>query len=195
MVNHNIANLNGLSLIPNVVLRSAFNSPNLLNIIHLSICSFLPKLDILKAFIAKANVDILLISETWLDPSIDSHMIRIAGYKLYRCDRSLLYSFGNLVKGGGVAMFVRCGISVKVLGHSSGMDQIEFLFAQININKAPILLGVVYFPHPAAFKLNPLLKFLDNFASNFENILIGGDFNVDLLDDSDCLKHVLLEKL
>lgn len=187
--------MNGPGVIPNIVLRNAFKNNNTFNAIHLNSRSMFHSMDVLKSFIFKVKIDALLVSETWINSSISDQMVRIAGYKLYRHDRSKVDSLGNAVTGGGVALYLKCGIPVKVLCKSDAKDDIEYMLVEVKTNKKSILLGVVYFPDPAAYKLVPLIKALETFAPNYEHILLGGDFNIDLLDNSLYLKQVFLNNL
>jgi len=193
MALNNAANHSGL--IPNVVLRSALKTKNSLNIIHINIRSLLNKIALLKSFIIKTNTHIILLSETWLNCDISSEMVKLPGFKLFRNDRSKLDESGNIKTGGGVAIYVKCGLPVKVLSHSNHNDDIEFIIAETKINNETILLGSVYFSKPAAYKLTPFMKELDKFSSKFNNIIIGGDFNIDIIDCSNILKNIFEKKI
>jgi hypothetical protein len=182
-------------LIPNIILRSALQNKHSLNIIHLNIRSLFNKMDLLKSFIFKTNVQIILISESWLDPHISSAMVKIPGFKLYRSDRTILDESGNLKIGGGVCIYARCGLPVRVLSHHTEKDEVEFLLAELKINGVSTLIGSVYCASPAVYKLAPIMNALDRFGSNYENLIIGGDFNIDILDNNSILKNVFINKI
>jgi len=168
--------------IPNVVLKNALNDKNLLNVIHVNIKSLVAKIDNLKLYISKTNVHVILVSETWLDEDLTDQMVHIPGYKLYRHDRKKLNDRGNDMRGGGVAVFVKCGLSVKIITKSAETDKIEFLFLELKTNHNTVMLGCVYFPYASVSKFQPLKNALNTFAGSYEHIIIGGDFNVDLLE-------------
>lgn len=68
-----------------------------LGFLHINIRSLLPKIDQLKVLVHGSNPDVLVITEKWLRRSISYPEILLAGYNLFRQDRSY--------KGGGVAIF------------------------------------------------------------------------------------------
>lgn len=49
--------------------------------------------------------DVFTVSETWLDETIESTLLAIDGYDLFRSDRSRLGPAG-VKKGGGLAIYV-----------------------------------------------------------------------------------------
>ena len=59
---------------------------------------FVSKLDELQLLFVSNNADIAAITETWLHDDIDSNMIEIPEYMLFRLDR------GGERQGGGVAV-------------------------------------------------------------------------------------------
>lgn len=73
-----------------------FNAQGLLEGTHFeNICSMLVKLD----------VDVIAISESWLNSNISNKMIDINRYQLFRSDRK--FKRGLIKKeGGGVCMYV-----------------------------------------------------------------------------------------
>ena len=53
----------------------------------------------------KNNLDILLITETWLDRTFTDSQFHIPGFRLLRLDRSV--EFVGKETGGGVCFYVR----------------------------------------------------------------------------------------
>ena len=53
---------------------------------HLNVRSLTPKIDEIRNMINDQNIDILTVSETWLDESVFDYEIHIDGYCLYRND-------------------------------------------------------------------------------------------------------------
>ena len=115
------------------------------------------------------------MSETWLKTQCPDDLVRLPGFSLPRVDR-----VGK--GGGGVGIYVRDGLSAKILATSAALycGQPEFLLVRISATGIrPFLLAVVYRP--------PKLGHLINFQSEFERLLpsfpaavIIGDFNIDL---------------
>lgn len=76
-----------------------------LKIAHLNICSLWNKVSDISEIIQDYNLQILVISETHLDSAINSTVLNIDGYNIYRQDRNLY---------GGVACYVQSQIPVIV---------------------------------------------------------------------------------
>lgn len=51
--------------------------------------------------------DILSLSETWLDGTVEDTLLVIEGYNFYRLDRSLQSDSGRLKRGGGLAIYAK----------------------------------------------------------------------------------------
>ena len=73
-------------------------------IAHLNICSLLNKIDHVRSMAVRADIDILFLTETWLDPSIDNEEVNIPGYYLLRLDRDRSVCKS---RGGGVCVYIR----------------------------------------------------------------------------------------
>ena len=67
------------------------------------------------------NVDIAVITETWLHDDIDSNMLEIPKYMLFRLDR------GGGHQGGDVAVYVKHGIPCTHLSHLT-QDNLEVMW-------------------------------------------------------------------
>ena len=66
------------------------DSRNKLTIEHLNAQSLLSHIDEVEILMEERNVDILCISETWLDSCIQDSFINLYNYNVYRCG----YEFG-----------------------------------------------------------------------------------------------------
>ena len=53
----------------------------------MNVRSLLPKIDELCAFVSSTPIDILAITESWLNEDIDNHILSINGFNIYRNDR------------------------------------------------------------------------------------------------------------
>lgn len=84
--------------------------------------------------------------------------------------------------GGGVAIYVRKGLKSKVVARSAGTG-IEYLFIEIFGLGIPTLVGVVYRP-PGVESITSLDSLFSTLSSSYNNIIILGDFNHNLLDDN-----------
>ena len=72
-------------------------------------------LQLVKHTILKNKLDVLTLSETWLNSSITDLELEIPGYNLYRVDR-------NTKPGGGVGVYARQTYKVKVLADISNIS-------------------------------------------------------------------------
>lgn len=178
-----LANVNNVSaststLIPRAVLRAALDSNNL-NISHINVQSLIArrfsKFNELKMNIFDCNLDIICMTETWLDDSINNRMVSVDGYKIFRNDRNR--------HGGGVCIYVREGLVCRVLDASvndgGNARSTEFLCCEIKSGNDRFMLAVYYNP-PDVDCSNTLLQHFDEFTVNYESTFFIGDFNTDL---------------
>ena len=94
---------------------------------HLNINSLRNKFEILVSSIA-VNLDILMISETKLEQSFPVSQFLIPGFENpIRLDRSS--------SGGGIMLYIREGIPLKLLKSSGLTANTEALLVEVKINK------------------------------------------------------------
>ena len=120
------------------------------------------------------NIDILCITESWLDCNISDNEIHIDGYSICRLDR--------VHKGhGGILYYIKDGIVFKEKSDLQRTD-VEALWIELNLLfSKPILLGTVYRPPDSKAEYNDKLDTLfQNITSLYEDIVIMGDFNLDV---------------
>ena len=84
------------------------------------------KIELLQ-LIQKENIDIVILSETWLNPQ---RKFKIHPYKIIRLDR-------QLHEGGGVAMIIKNNINIKAVKSISSYDE-NFQAIQITIDNLNI---------------------------------------------------------
>lgn len=159
---------------------SVLNQSNVrhaLNVGHINAQSIYPlkrvdKFTELKDLISTSNLNIIGISETWLKEHHTDTMLNIPGYRLFRNDRIGL-------RGGGVALYICDQFRCKVIYTSSGID-VEYIFVQVSFGSEVCLVGVVY---RSSGDLTILEGVLNNISVNYSNIIIVGDFNLNLFMD------------
>ena len=108
------------------------------NIAHLNIWSLRNKVDHVRVLLDENNIDVLCLTETWLDNNDDDSVITIEGFQFCRLDRT------TETEHGGILCYVRDGI---VFREKSDLydDNIEALWIEINLPQTkPLLLGTVY---------------------------------------------------
>lgn len=129
----------------------------------------------LKDFIINNDVDVFGLTETWLKKDIPSENFHIPNYQFLRCDRE--------IRGGGLAFYVKRIYSFEVI-YSHFDDHTEQLWLNIKSVGQNFVVGVVYRPPQGnIFQfLNSIEDSLSNFLPVFDSLIVGGDFNVNLLD-------------
>ncbi|KAI5728791.1 hypothetical protein M8J77_021191 [Diaphorina citri] len=153
--------------------------PKCLSCIHLNAQSLSAHMHEIRTLIDNADLHAILISESWLKPSISDSLVNISGYTLVRHDRLVR-------RGGGVAMHIRNDLTHKVLVRSTAASSqddkiIEFMAVELVVRSIKILLTVVYKP-PKANQLDELYDLIVSVIPQYEHIILMGDFNINLLD-------------
>lgn len=151
---------------------------NYFNIAHFNAQSLKPdsradKFEEIKDILGGGFLDAVCISETWLKSYRSNVSIAIDGYKVFRNDRPS-------VRGGGVAIYVLKKLRAKVIARSEEGSEIEYLFVQLCVGTSKVLVGVIYRPSGNLLQLDSVLN---NLVPHYQNFIIMGDFNLNLLDD------------
>lgn len=151
---------------------------------HINICSLRNKIHELVIFLQTNKIDIITVSETHLDFSVENSELAIDGYAIYRQDRNKF--------GGGVAIFVREHFPVKHR-HDLINNDIEALWLQMHIpHLKPFLVGCCYrAPSSNIQYLNALCDMLDKVTEEKRELFLLGDFNIDWLSNNCALKNKL----
>jgi exonuclease III len=138
---------------------------------HLNIRSLLPKVEDIEILLTTSKMDILTISESWLDNSILHHEIAIAGYTAIRKDRNR--------HGGGVMQYIREGLEYKErtdLEH----ERIEATWIEVSnmINKGKTLVCSYYRPPDKQTDyFDDTIDMISKAAEEEKEMIICGDFN------------------
>ena len=91
-----------------------------------SLCN---KIDEFRYIFASSGVDIVCVSETWFSIDIMDSIYNLPGFKLYRSDRRIVIKgIKSKARGGGVEIFVRCGINCALNMQSKAGSEVEYLF-------------------------------------------------------------------
>ena len=152
------------------------NYHNGLKVCHINAGSLKSKHTILYQLLSTSKMDVIMVSESWLNLHIPSSFVSIPGFLLYRNDRK------DRV-GGGVCVFVKENLHAKSV-FSSSLCPIEFVCIEIKNESEKCLLVTVYCP-PCKFKDENIKEFeetLIRLSRSYTKILIGGDFNVNYLE-------------
>lgn len=138
---------------------------------HINIRSILPKIHELSQLLEFHKLDVLAVSETWLNSNTSNCYVNIAGYGFFHRNR--------IGRGGGVGIFFRDTFQCTLVSSS---EDIEQLWIRLTICKVTFLVGSVY--KPPSILYNVFLDHLENTISTFlcetDRIYCCGDFNINL---------------
>ena len=130
-------------------------------------------------FCHHSNLISLGISEIWLDDSVDGE-IHFPAYNIFRSDRNR--------HGGGIATFVRNSLQVTSLSNISVPASLSPHFESLWLNvKSPTIPYILVFgccyrpPSASTSSLTVTFNFLEVLLSNYKNVIIAGDFNINHL--------------
>lgn len=157
-----------------------------ISIAHINIRSLFAKFGIFQEHVREHEYDVIGISESWLHPGINSDVISLEGYNFYRQDRT--------GRGGGVGVYVREGIRADTV-QSVSNEFIECIWICVSSRKGGdrYILGNIYRPPKSNFQLfvDYLEDILFNISASYNNIVICGDFNLNMLDINSSVTQLL----
>nr|CAI5837296.1 unnamed protein product [Callosobruchus analis] len=139
---------------------------------HLNIRSLFAHLSEFRDTFNKNDFDFLALSETWLNEDTDNTIVALSGYNLFRSDRN--------GRGGGVAIYARKNTVCSIISvDTKGFDE---LWLTANISGQKYAIGVIYKPpnynvYQFASELEDSINII---CQNFDNIILSGDFNIDV---------------
>ena len=85
---------------------------------------------------------VIVLTETWLYPEVNSSELFDNRYVVYRCDRNMFNS--SKMRGGGVLIAVlKTFLSSEIL---LNVNTVEQLFVKITVGSVDIIIGTVYLP-------------------------------------------------
>ena len=118
----------------------------------------------------------MCITETWLNDSVDSSLLRVSNYSVCRMDRCFR-------RGGGVAVYLRSNVTYTDISHKfNTLDNIDFIV--LDIHSCKIILIFLYIPPSVSSELlqnihSLLVEILDAalLTKPFYHPIIVGDMN------------------
>lgn len=136
------------------------------------------KHDELQAVFIRESPDILAINETWLRVGEDGKAPAVPGYKLRHIPRQI----GRRRCGGGVGFYIKFGLSFDICPHPMSDVAVEQMWLLVKIKATRLLIGTAYRPDWVDVDtfLDSLTDSISSFT-NFDGIILLGDFNIDLL--------------
>ena len=142
-----------------------------LSIIHTNIGSLRNKIDELSIEASKLNLDVVTVSETWLNETIDNKDIALSGFSPpIRLDRH-----GH----GGVAIYLKSDMICKTR-EDLHVDGLEALWVETKVNQTTLLICSLYRPPSARATYWELIEESIKRASDTSHkFIVLGDFNSD----------------
>ncbi len=129
---------------------------------------------------------LLFLTETWLDSS--HSCLPLAGYTGIHCARAKQ-------RGGGVSIFYSNLCTVLSIAVRTHVTSFEFIAVLVTLpNKQNIIAVCIYRPPSSDLQcyLDEFEKLIDELTSMYSSpLIVGGDFNVDLLVKNDCTSQFL----
>lgn len=153
---------------------------------HLNVRSLFTGFQTFSALMTDNNFDVFCVTETWLNENIPSDIVYIPNYNFFRKDRA--------GRGGGVGIYIRDGISCKVVFSDDfpPLEGLELLFLNVKIRNIILLICVIY--RAPSSNLFNCVEYMDDVLSfispQYENIIFLGDINVDQLGEN-CFGYCL----
>ena len=183
----NYANLITIKRPP--LIRQAFPAYKPVEICLLNACSVKNKSFVIKDFVLDKNIDVLAVTETWLQADISNQLtvndICPTGFAFHHLPR-------KHSRGGGVALLYKSRFKLKKLSPNISFKSFEFTDCTLNYASTSLRMVVVYRPPPSKKNQLSVTLFLDEFSSLLEKLIISigplvitGDFNFQLDSPSD----------
>uniref|UniRef100_A0A6P7GX41 Uncharacterized protein LOC114341776 n=1 Tax=Diabrotica virgifera virgifera TaxID=50390 RepID=A0A6P7GX41_DIAVI len=143
---------------------------------HLNVRSLNTGFDEFTNYMMELDIDMLGLTETWLNSDMPSFTYRLPGYRFVRKDR--------LARGGGVALYIKNNIKFSLINlNFPFFEHIAIEFTVKNIN---YILINIYRPPSVSESV-----FLDQFEDLLgyvtvahKNIIIVGDLNINFLSNT-----------
>lgn len=145
----------------------------------------IPHINEINAFFDDNFFHVISICETWLHSGIHDSLISRKDYYIIRNDRE-----GK--RGGGVACYVHCSLKAKLLDASPSMysESPEFLLIELSQACGGKLLFVSMYRPPNTRLFTNFISSYNKIAHAYNNIIIAGDLNCNLLTDNTYSRHL-----
>lgn len=153
-------------------IKSKLTKHNGISLATLNTRSLYPKMHEVRHMMLTTNIDILVITETWLDDTINRE-VEVEGYTIARNDRNR--------HGGGVLIYIKDGLEYQERQDLQHPD-VEAVWIETPklLHASPTLIGGYYrAPNKDADYYNNTVNMLSKAMAEDKEVLILGDFNWD----------------
>lgn len=137
---------------------------------------------------ASQMYDVIAVSESWLKLHHNGKLFSLKGYILVRNDRLNK-------RGGGIAVYIRSCFKVKLISHSPSAykkEQSEYMLLGLTFKNIKLLLCALYKPPKASYP-SEFLHDVSVLLPSFENVMLIGDFNINVDCNSSAKKRLLCD--
>ena len=144
----------------------------------------------LKQVLDNTYFDAFSVSESWLTKNTPRDRYILENFNILRADR-------KNKRGGGVCLFLRKQYTkFKVIKLPNAVEMPEMLWVEVGVGQSKIAIGTLYKPPriPCGF-FREAYDSLIHIYSKYEHTLLGGDFNINLLNTESYESRVLLDAL
>ena len=147
--------------------------PKNLKVLNINFQSIVNKVQEFCCLVDTENPDIVVGTESWLQPDISSSEIFPEGYQTFRADRKSKAS-----RGGGVFVLVRNGLICSE--QPQFKTKCELLWVKLELTgHRPLFIGAYYKPREDDIEgLQELQNSVSQVRSHSDNVWILGDFNL-----------------
>ena len=155
-----------------------------LTIAHLNIRSLFRKIDSIRNDITKSEIQIMTISETWLNSDLQNAIVQIGGYSICRQDRGSVSNDRCSKKtGGGLIIYYESHLdcdTTKWQHLNRSNDHLEIQVVEFNLKSRNLILLNTYRPPSGNVDecLSQAQAVLDEVTRNNKDIVFMGDFNI-----------------
>src|SRR6516225_9550044 len=156
----------------NNVVKAKLKVVENLSCIYFNARSIVNKRDELALYLNEEDVDIIGITETWLNSSISDSEVAIEGYNLYRKDRCSDVKS----RGGGVALYIGNDLTAVCCEEIADDRYKECIFCSVESNNKKTIVGVCYRPPNSTNLEDEGLYTVITKASSHQCVILG-DFN------------------
>ena len=172
------------------------NSVSNLYVYYQNVRSIKSKVNEIYVNLTDAEFDLIAITESWLDSSVADSEFAPVNYQVFRSDRDFIRS--GRQTGGGVILAINGKHKVKNLDLSmfKMFPLIDITGCKLIYPQNNIYVFVVYIPPDISITdFDSFIDCFGNFALEFQNILLFGDFNVAAFLNNTNSKSNLLHRL
>ena len=144
--------------------------------------SLAPKITVVAEFAVGKDIDLVRITETWLEERIAYSVVEIPNYSIIRLDR-------QVVEHGGVCLYVKDGYSkYRVIQELQCCEEHEILWVHLRPTRLPrgyscLVMAIVYHPDTSAANNDNIRDHLFSSLTLAESMypncafIVCGDFN------------------